>query len=175
MTRAEAIEAAPNSPGTYGSWLAGTGFMCIVFFVFSVLGIRKSGWLESIAVFITLVMIAAAVLCWERIFRPERAAERNASLSDKQRQWMKLARTTLIVCGSLLFAISMVLFCLSDRQLILSNDLRLLVFPLFGLAAIFADLLGERIGGVRQGSGTGANLLQGNLGPVRSEHWGERG
>jgi len=175
MTRQEAIDIAPNSRKTYWSSFVVAALFSSVLWGFAVFATRKSAWLEAGSVLSGLVMLASAAQCWERIFRPERAAERSASLRYTQRAWIQRIRTGLMVCFAGLFAVSIVLFCFSEAQQKISNDLRIFMWTPYMLVLVLADLQGERIGVPRVSKRPGANILQGTLGPLQSEHWGERG
>jgi hypothetical protein len=174
MTRQEAIDAAPGSRSGYWSSFAMAGVGSVLLIAGAVFVARKSVPLAADTVAMALVLMAMAAQSTERLFRPERAAVRTASLSATQRLWIERARTGLIGCSAAIFAVSIVMFCLPGEQR-LSNELRVLMWTPFMLTHLCADLLGERIGaaGLRKRSGT--NILHAELRPLQSEHWGERG
>ncbi len=175
MTRQEAIDAAPNSRSTYWSSFVMACLGTLVFLGLGMFAVRKSLWLVAAGVLMGLVMVALGAQAWERLFRPERAAERSASLSEEQMLRIKRMRAAMVGCFVVILTVSIVTFCLSDFWQRLSNELRIFVWTPYMLAGILADLQGERMGAPRVRRTPDANVLQGKLGPLRSDHWGERG
>jgi hypothetical protein len=175
MTRQEAIDAAPGSRGNYWSSFVVAMLGSVLIAALMLFAIRKSIPLAAGIAAMALVMGAMAAQFAERLFYPERAAMRTASLTDTQRLWMSRLRTGLTAGFGVLFAVSIVLFLFPEQYRRLSNGLRVIAWMLYMLAHLCADLLGERIGGAGLRKRGGTNILHAELQPLRSEHWGERG
>ncbi|MGA7156214.1 MAG: hypothetical protein WBY53_05185 [Acidobacteriaceae bacterium] len=175
MTRQEAIDAAPAGRGTYWSSLVMAGMGCLFFLGLSVFALRRSVTMSVIIFAMAMVMAAMMAQSAERLFYPERAAERTASLSDSQRIWIRRLRVWLVVAYGVIGAIWMVLFLVGGTMHQLSIDLQVFWWSPYMVASILADLQGERMGVTPFVGRRGVNRPQGPLVPLRSEHWGERG
>lgn len=174
MTRQEAIDAAPRSRRGYWFTLITGAVLATLFFVFAVLLKHKSVGVAAGSAGIGLVMVTLAAQAAERLFRPERAATRSASLSDQQKLWIKRTRTWFtagFIGGTAVWA---VMVCLPGHEAHrVYEPLQLFAWTPFMLMQVLADLVGDTVDGAnRKSRGETSLVLQGRCTPLRSEHWG---
>jgi uncharacterized membrane protein YhaH (DUF805 family) len=173
MTRDEAIAAAPSSRRSYW-WVFGAGLFV------SLLYLCGAGYTLSKPISFSWVLIAGfAVMSlitlqsWERLFHPEHAAERSASLTAKQRKRIETARTGCLWAVGLLFVAFVIAFMLPATHHSLARDFQAIYYAPMILAHVCSDLLGERLyrspaSGVRR-----RRIPVQEMKPIQSEHWGE--
>ena len=174
MTRQDAIDAAPRSRRGYWFTLITGAVLATFFCVFAVLLRHKSVAVAAGSVGIGLVMVTTAVQAAERLFRPERAATRSASLSNQQMLWIKRTRTWFTACFIGGGAVWAVMFCLPGHEAHrVYESLQLFAWTPFMLTQVLADLMGDTVDSAgRKSRGETSLLLQGRSAPVQSRHWG---
>ncbi|MGA8939784.1 MAG: hypothetical protein WB439_11535 [Acidobacteriaceae bacterium] len=175
MTRQEAIDAAPVGRGVYWTSFVAGMLLSPVFLGLAVFSARKSVGLAVVVVLIAVTTAVMAAQAAERLFYSVRAAERTASISDKQRLWMRRARTFLLLSYAVMGAAWIGMFIVTGPMHGVFIYLQVLWMVPYILLNILADVQGKQVGAMRLSLKLGNGIPQREMGPLRSKHWGDRG